>query len=244
MERSEMKKICEAVLFAAGHSLTYERLSLLLEISERATKAFIEEFAREYNTEDRGIQLIAYKDSCQLCTREEYIDYIRAALSIRRGGNLSNSSLEVLSIIAYHQPVTRAFIEQVRGIDSSYALGSLSEKGLIECVGKLEAPGRPSLYATTDDFLRTFGLSSLEELPEAGSFGASGEAVLTSGESISLEMTDTVTEENEEISDGTAIEAAAKEAAELEEKSAGLENTLAAADELTKSLTESKEEEE
>ena len=167
MERSEMKKICEAVLFAAGHSLTYERLSLLLEISERATKDFIEEFAREYNTEDRGIQLIAYKDSCQLCTREEYIDYIRAALSIRRGGNLSNSSLEVLAIVAYNQPVTRAFIDTVRGVDSSYATSSLLEKELIAVTGHLDAPGRPSLLCTTDKFLRVFGLSSLSELPPA-----------------------------------------------------------------------------
>lgn len=166
MEASEMKRICEAVLFAAGHAVTYERLSLLLEIGEEQTKSFIADFAKEYNDCGRGIQLVTYKDSCQLCTREEYIDYIRAALGIRRGGNLSNSSLEVLSIIAYHQPVTRSFIEQVRGIDSSYAISSLSEKGLIESCGRLEAPGRPSLYATTEDFLRCFGLTDISELPE------------------------------------------------------------------------------
>lgn len=166
MEASEMKRICEAVLFAAGHSVTYERLSLLLELGIEQTKSFIAEYAKEYNDCGRGIQLVTYKDSCQLCTREEYIDYIRAALGIRRGGNLSNSSLEVLSIIAYHQPVTRSFIEQVRGIDSSYAISSLCEKGLIESCGRLEAPGRPSLYATTEDFLRCFGLTDISELPE------------------------------------------------------------------------------
>lgn len=177
MERIEMKRICEAVLFAAGHALSYERLSLLLEMSEKHTKEFIKGYAEEYNSiPDRGIQLITYEDSCQLCTKEEYIDYIRAALGIRRGGNLSNSSLEVLSIIAYHQPVTRAFIEQVRGIDSSYSIGALCEKGLIECCGKLEAPGRPSLYATTDDFLRCFGLESIKELPEAAAFSALAES--------------------------------------------------------------------
>lgn len=231
-----MKKICEAVLFAAGHSITYERLSLLLEISQKATKQFIEEFAREYNNEERGIQLVPYKDSCQLCTREEYIDYIRAALNIRRGGNLSNSSLEVLSIIAYHQPVTRAFIEQVRGIDSSYALGSLSEKGLISCVGKLDAPGRPSLYATTDDFLRTFGLNSLDELPEAESFAASGEAVLASGETVYIEATDAIKEP--EDTDSTAIESAAKEAAEIEAEEKDYNNLVAAADELSRTLSD------
>ena len=205
MERSEMKRICEAVLFAAGHAVTYERLSLLLEISEKETKSFIAEFANEYNAvSERGIQLVAYADSCQLCTKEDYIDYIRAALGIRRGGNLSNSSLEVLSIIAYHQPVTRPFIEQVRGIDSSYAIGALVEKGLIECCGKLDAPGRPSLYATTDDFLRCFGLTSLEELPEAQAFTSAGELVLTSGEVITEEAginasAEDIPEENGEI---------------------------------------------
>ena len=188
MEKSEMKRICEAVLFAAGHTVTYETLSLLLEISESETKDFIQSFAKEYNSfPERGIQLIAYNDSCQLCTKEDYIDYIRAALGIRRGGNLSNSSLEVLSIIAYHQPVTRSFIEQVRGIDSSHAIGALVEKGLIECCGKLDAPGRPSLYATTDDFLRCFGLSSISELPEAEAFASAGEAVLPSGETVAVE---------------------------------------------------------
>ncbi len=167
MEIAEKKNIVEAVLFAAGHTVTYDRLALLFEETPGEVKKFIREFADEYNSpeNERGIQLIAYDDRCQLCTKEEYIEYIRAALGIRRGGNLSNSSLEVLSIVAYHQPVTRAFIEQVRGIDSSYALGTLAEKGLIETCGRLDAPGRPSLYATTDDFLRCFGLSSVKELP-------------------------------------------------------------------------------
>ncbi len=167
MEIAEKKNIIEAVLFAAGHAVTYDRLALLFEETPGEVKKFIREFADEYNApeNERGIQLIAYDDRCQLCTKEEYIEYIRAALGIRRGGNLSNSSLEVLSIVAYHQPVTRAFIEQVRGIDSSYALGTLAEKGLIETCGRLDAPGRPSLYATTDDFLRCFGLSSVKDLP-------------------------------------------------------------------------------
>ena len=167
MEIAEKKQIVEAVLFAAGHAVPYDRLALLFEETPGEVKKFIREFADEYNSpeNERGIQLIAYDDRCQLCTKEEYIEYIRAALGIRRGGNLSNSSLEVLSIVAYHQPVTRAFIEQVRGIDSSYALSTLAEKGLIETCGRLDAPGRPSLYATTDDFLRCFGLSSVKDLP-------------------------------------------------------------------------------
>lgn len=203
MEISEKKNIVEAVLFAAGHAVTYDRLALLFEETPGEVKKFIREFADEYNApeNERGIQLIVYDDRCQLCTKEEYIEYIRAALGIRRGGNLSNSSLEVLSIVAYHQPVTRAFIEQVRGIDSSYALGTLAEKGLIETCGRLDAPGRPSLYATTDDFLRCFGLSSVKDLP----------SVTVGDEQMN-------TDEQMEILANLEREAAEKEKAEAEEE--------------------------
>lgn len=201
MEIAEKKNIVEAVLFAAGHTVSYDRLALLFEETPGEVKKFIREYAEEYNSPEsqRGIQLIAYDEGCQLCTKEEYIEYIRAALGIRRGGNLSNSSLEVLSIVAYHQPVTRAFIEQVRGIDSSYALGTLAEKGLIETCGRLDAPGRPSLYATTDDFLRCFGLSSIKDLP----------SVTTGDEQMS-------TDEQMEILANLEREAAEKEEAEAE----------------------------
>jgi len=109
--------------------------------------------------------LLTFADSCQLCTREEYGTCIREALGIRRGGNLSASSIEVLAIVAYNEPVTRAFIDTVRGVDSSYSVTSLCEKHLIESCGRLEVPGRPLLYKTTPDFLRVFGIQSLDELP-------------------------------------------------------------------------------
>ena len=115
----------------------------------------------------RGFMLLAFDDTCQLCTREQFLPHIREALGIKRGGNLSSSSMEVLAIVAYNQPVTRAFIDTVRGVDSSYATTSLCEKGLIEVTGHLDAPGRPALLCTTDKFLRVFGLSSLSELPPA-----------------------------------------------------------------------------
>ena len=110
--------------------------------------------------------MLCLPETCQLTTKEQYMPYIREALGIKRGGNLSASSLEVLAIVAYNQPVTRAYVDAVRGVDSSYAVGSLLAKNLIEACGRLDAPGRPMLYVTTDKFLRVFGLNSLSELPE------------------------------------------------------------------------------
>ena len=109
--------------------------------------------------------MLCLPETCQLTTKEQYMPYIREALGIKRGGNLSASSMEVLAIVAYHQPVTRSFVDQVRGVDSSYAFNSLIDKALIEACGRLDAPGRPMLYVTTEKFLRVFGIRSLSELP-------------------------------------------------------------------------------
>ena len=161
-------EILEAVLFAAGHPVTYEKLGEILEISADEALKLVEEYSALYNsdTQPRGVQLILFDKACQLCTKSEYESYVKLALGIKQGrGNLSNSSLEVLAIIAYHQPVTRAYIDQVRGLDSSYSVALLLEKNLIEKKGRLDVPGRPSLYGTTMDFLRCFGLSSLDQLP-------------------------------------------------------------------------------
>ena len=133
-----------------------------------------------YNSDDpfpRGIILITFPDSCQLCTKESYGAEIKEALGIRRGGNLSQSLLEVLSVIAYNQPATRAFVDTVRGVDSAYAISSLLDKNLIEPCGKLDAPGRPTLYRTTDDFLRVFGLSAVSDLPAIQVKNSSGETI-------------------------------------------------------------------
>ena len=125
----------------------------------------------------RGILLVTFPDSCQLCTREAYAAEIKTALGIRRGGKLSQSLLEVLAVVAYNQPTTRAFVDTVRGVDSSYAVSALLEKGLIEPCGKLDAPGRPTLYRTTTDFLRVFGIDSLMELPVVQVRGENGEKI-------------------------------------------------------------------
>ena len=162
-----VKPILEAVLFAAGHPLTYENLAVTAECTINEVKQYLSEMAAAYadHANERGIQLVMYKDSCQLCTKEEHIEKIRLALGVRAGGNLSRSSMETLAIVAYHQPVTRSYIDSVRGIDSNYAVNNLTDKGLIEVCGTLDAPGRPSLFRTTDNFLRIFGISSLNELP-------------------------------------------------------------------------------
>ena len=163
-------KIIEAVLFAAGYPVSYQTLAKVLEISAGAAKKIVRDFAEDYNREDsiipRGIMLLPFEAACQLCTKEQFGQYVRTALGIRRGGNLSQSSIETLAVIAYNEPVTRAFIDTVRGVDSSYAVTNLREKELIEPCGRLDVPGRPRLYRTTSNFLRVFGISSLEELPE------------------------------------------------------------------------------
>ena len=157
----------EAILYAAGYPVKYEKIAEVLGLDLRNTKALIKHMSEEYIAEGskRGIALLTFDETCQFCTKEQYAPYIREALGIRRGGNLSASSMEVLAIVAYNQPVTRSFIDQVRGVDSSYAVNSLIDKALIAACGRLDAPGRPMLYATTEKFLRVFGLRSLSELP-------------------------------------------------------------------------------
>ncbi len=157
----------EAILYAAGYPVKYTKIAEVLGLDVRNTKKLVEHMAAEFNGEKskRGINLLIFEESCQFCTKEQYAPYIREALGIRRGGNLSASSMEVLAIVAYNQPLTRSFIDQVRGVDSSYAVNSLIDKGLIEACGRLDAPGRPMLYVTTEKFLRVFGINSLSELP-------------------------------------------------------------------------------
>ena len=160
----------EAVVFAAGYPVPYEKLAAVTGIGVREVKTLTQRIAKKYTDDQHGILLLTFKDSCQFCTKEQYATYVREALGIRRGGNLSNSSMEVLAIVAYNQPVTRAFIDAVRGVDSNYAVSSLVDKELIVATGRLDAPGRPLLYGTTEKFLRVFGLSTLDELPKTEAF--------------------------------------------------------------------------
>ena len=167
---NELKNIegaIEAILYAAGYPVKYAKIAEVLGLDLNNTKTLISHMASTFNSDKskRGINLLMFEETCQFCTKEQYAPYIREALGIRRGGNLSASSMEVLAIVAYNQPITRTFVDQVRGVDSSYAVNSLIDKGLIEACGRLDAPGRPMLYVTTEKFLRVFGINSLSELP-------------------------------------------------------------------------------
>ena len=158
----------EAVLFAAGHPITYATLARVFDLTPAVVKDKVFDYAMKYNdpTIPRGVILLTYKDSCQLCTKEHYLNEIRDALGIRKSGSLSTSSMEVLAIVAYNQPVTRAFVDTLRRVDSSYAMNNLLDRGLIKSTGRLDVPGRPMLYGTTSDFLRCFGLNDLDALPK------------------------------------------------------------------------------
>lgn len=157
----------EAVLFAAGHPVSYATLARVFELTPGQIKDKVADYALLYNNSDipRGVVLLTFKDECQLCTKEYYLTEIRSALGIKKSGTLSTSSLEALAIVAYNQPVTRAFVDTLRRADSSYAMNNLIDRGLIECKGRLDVPGRPMLYGTTSDFLRCFGLENISKLP-------------------------------------------------------------------------------
>ena len=165
MEINEIVSAIEAILFASGESVPISRIAQVLDVPEKEIIKCAEELAEEYENGFRGIRLLRLDDSLQLCSAPEFSQLITMALETRKSPRLSQSALEVLAIVAYYQPVTRAYIDQVRGVDSSYTVGVLAERGLIEPCGKLDVPGRPTIYKTGDIFLRTMGISSISELP-------------------------------------------------------------------------------
>ena len=224
----------EAVLFAAGHPITYATLARVFDLTPAVVKDKVFEYAIKYNDPSipRGVILLTYKDSCQLCTKEYYLHEIRDALGIRKSGSLSTSSMEVLAIVAYNQPVTRAFVDTLRRVDSSYAMNNLLDRGLIAATGRLDVPGRPMLYGTTSDFLRCFGLSDLDSLPTTSDElievfeGARAkeelseeiiEDTITNGEQLTLNI-ETLPEESTDDSVESVGEATAEESSPAEEE--------------------------
>ena len=155
----------EAILFAAGESVPIGRLSLVLDTDENELVRLAEELAQRYEREQRGMRILRLDDKLQMCSAPDYAPIIVKALEQRKPPMLSQPALETLAIVAYFQPVTRAYVDRVRGVDSSYTVSALTERGLIEVCGRLEAPGRPALFRTTDVFLRTMGISELSQLP-------------------------------------------------------------------------------
>ena len=166
MELKEIESAIEGILFAAGEPVGVERLCLTLEIDRAAAEAVCQRLADYYSYERRGIRLIRLENSYQLCSAPEHADLIRKTFESRRPPKLSPPALEVLAIIAYNQPVTKSFVEQIRGVDSSSVVNSLVAKGLVQEMGRLEIPGRPISYGTTEHFLRCFGMQSIETLPK------------------------------------------------------------------------------
>ncbi len=162
----ELDAILESILFAAGDPVSLERLAAVTGAEEEELLAAALRLRDGYAYERRGVRLLQLEDSLQLCSAPENGEYVRRALETRKPPKLSAAAMEVLTLVAYFQPVTRTYIEQIRGVDSSYTVGLLTERELIEPCGRLDVPGRPVLYRTTPGFLRAFGLKSLEELPE------------------------------------------------------------------------------
>ena len=165
MEQSELQRILEAILFAAGEKMEVSRLSTVLETEESEIISALDALADQLSFERRGIRIIRLEKGYQMVSSGEMAEYVTKALETRKPPKLSASQLETLTIIAYYQPATKAMVEQIRGVDSAYSVAALLNKKLIEEAGRLNVPGRPIQYKTTAGFLRTFGLSSLEELP-------------------------------------------------------------------------------
>lgn len=157
--------IIEAILFASGEPLSINKIASVLQLRKDKTKQILDEFILNYNSDSKGIMIAQLDENYQMCTKSDFEKYIKDVLQLKKQTPLSQSSLEVLSIIAYNQPVTRSFIEQVRGVDSTSIINTLSDKGLIEEAGRIEVPGRPIAYKTTNTFLISFGMSTLDELP-------------------------------------------------------------------------------
>lgn len=166
MDIQNIENIIEAILFASGSPISAEKISEAAGIDKNTVNKVLSKMLDTYNGVSRGIELVRLNKEYQLCTKAEYNEYIKKALDNRRNAVLSNAAIEILSVIAYNGPVTKAYVEQIRGVDCSGTINSLAQKGLIEECGRLDAPGRPLLFRTTSNFLRVFNLQSLSDLPK------------------------------------------------------------------------------
>ena len=187
VETREMKEIeaaVEGILFASGEPVHIDRICLAAELDRPTAELVLQKLMDYYSFERRGMRLLRLEDSWQLCSAPEYADVIRRAFEKRTPAKLSQPALEVLTIIAYYQPTTRAYVDQIRGVDSSYTVGLLLDRHLIEECGRLQVPGRPRLYRTTKTFLRAFHLNSLEDLPEMPGMEADGQLRLAEDGSV------------------------------------------------------------
>lgn len=175
----EIEAAIEGILFASGEPVHVDRICMALEMDRPTVEKVLQKLMDYYAYERRGIRLLRMEDSWQMCSSPDHADVIRRAFEIRKPAKLSQPALEVLTIVAYYQPTTRAYVDQIRGVDSSYTMGLLLERKLIEECGRLQVPGRPHLYRTTKQFLRAFHLTSLEDLPEMPDLGGDGQMRLS-----------------------------------------------------------------
>lgn len=191
MEIREIQAAIEAVLFAAGDAIELERLADIVDVDKKSLREILKKMMDEYNYERRGIHIIRMEDSYQLCTRGEFSEYVSRLAEPPKMMNLSNAALEVLAIVAYKQPVTKSSIEHIRGVNCDYIVNRLIERNFIEEKGRLDAPGRPILFGTTQHFLRIFGISELEDLPDFDSLGQTAEE----GEQLEMEVVSDLNQE-------------------------------------------------
>ena len=175
LEMREIEAANEGILFASGEPVNVERICVAMNMDRATVELVLQKLTDYYAYERRGMRLLKLEDSYQLCAAPEYGELIRKAFEVRRPAKLSQPALEVLTIIAYYQPTTRAYVDQIRGVDSSYTVGLLLDRHLIEVCGRLQVPGRPRLYRTTQAFLRAFHLNSLDDLPEMSGLEEDGQ---------------------------------------------------------------------
>ena len=192
---NELECALEAVLFASGDSVSEGKLCAVLQTEKQTLRTAAQNLADYYDFNRRGLKLLRLDDRYQLASRADYAQMVRSALETRKPQSLTPAALEVLAIVAYKQPVTKIYIEQVRGVDSTYTLSSLVDKGLVEDCGRLDVPGRPILYQTTEVFLRSFGLSSVNQLPALESFGEQDPQQMTLSELEESRILEEMTEE-------------------------------------------------
>ena len=201
MDKKEMEAAVESIFFASGEPVNIERICVALAFDRPTAERILQGLMDYYAYERRGMRLLKIEDCWQLCSAPDYAEAIRRAFEIRKPAKLSQPALEVLTIIAYYQPVTRAYVDQIRGVDSSYTMSLLIDRGMIEECGRLQVPGRPRQYRTTKQFLRSFHLSSLDELPAMPDMGNDGQMRLNEvGEVVdAAEGVEPDTERTEEV---------------------------------------------
>lgn len=199
MEAEKLKPAIEAILFACGTPAELTKIAQALEIKEEKAEELLKSLMEDYSSRKSGIKIVRLGKSYQMCTEKEYAEIIRTVLDLRRNSPLSQAALEVLAIIAYNQPVTKAFVEQIRGVDCSGVVSSLVARELIEEKGRLELPGRPLIYGTTENFLRCFNVSDVSELPPLPQKNSNEENSEESSENGENENTEKELEKEEKI---------------------------------------------